>query len=401
MGSVYFTGLSGLNGYSSAIDTVANNLANLQTTGYKANEVEFSDLLAQSMRFDEPSTGIGVGKPASVMQFMQGGIQNSQSPLACSISGAGYFVTTNGREPLYTRDGNFQLGLDASGAPVLTTASGNIVEGYSLGADGRPDLTKLGEIVLPDSRPATATSAVQFSGNLDAGTAAGGQALFPVTIYDSAGNANTLQLSFAKGAAPGEWTLKTIVNGIQSGAGTAIQFDSSGNAVNVPATIPIGVSGQTLNLSMPTITQVAAPSSVMQIAQNGETGASVTGYTMGNNGVVYAQTTDLADVPIGEVALANIANPQSMIDTGGGNFAVTQNTMGYATLSSNTPSAGPYFGDAQTFGSEVTAHSLEQSTSDAATQFTDLITYQRGYEMTAKAITTGDQMRQDLLNLVQ
>src|SRR5579884_2380311 len=178
MGSVYYTGLSGLNGYTSAINTVANNLANLQTTGYKADSVQFSDLLAQSMEFNEPATGVGVRTPASVMQFAQGGIESSASPLDCSIAGNGFFVTTDGSQQLYTRDGSFHIGQDANGNTILATSSGNAVEGYSLNADGTPNLGTLSNIILPDARAATPTTAVQFSGNLNANTAAGDKASF-------------------------------------------------------------------------------------------------------------------------------------------------------------------------------------------------------------------------------
>lgn len=394
MSSVYYTALTGLNGYASALDTVANNLANLQTNGFKSSDVEFSDLLGQAMQ------GAGVGKPASIMRFNQGGIETSQSPLDCAISGTGFFVTMNGKKPQYTRDGRFQLAQDDSGKTILTTSTGNRVQGFAIRSDGTADTTNLIDIALPTRQPATPTSAVQFSGNIDATTGPAGQASFPVTVYDSSGNTHTLSLTFTREASANNWTLHTVVDGVESGTGTALQFDGSGKPINAPANIPVSVNGQSVDLSLMSLTQLASPSNAGQIAQNGHAAADVTGFAIGDDGLVYAHTTDAADVPIAQLALANIPNPETMIDTGNGSFAVTQNTMGYQTLSSSTPATGDYIGDTRTFGSQIVGHAREQSTSDVAAQFGDLIRYQRGYEMTAKAVTTADQMRETLLNIV-
>jgi len=386
MGSVYFTGLSALNGYSSAIDTVANNLANMQTTGYKSSDVDFNDLVASEMDVGSATTGQGIANPQAVMQFVQGGIQSSQSPLDCALSGSGFFVTDNSKgQAVYTRDGSFQVGQDASGDPILVSSSGNAVQGYAATANGFSATNAA--IALPDQRAATATTQVEFSGNLDAGTAAGGQTGFPVTVYDASGAAHAVSLQFTK-QAPGSWTLNALVDGVPSGS-AALQFDNSGNLSGGASSVTLSVAGQPVTITSSTLTQLGTATTATAISQNGSPQATVTGYEIGNDGIVYADTADDGEMAVAKLALANVQNPQSLLQTGSGDFSASATTM------------TPTLGTAQSLGVNVMSHATEASTTDIAAEFGNLIQYQRAYEMNGKAITTGDQMRQDLLNLIQ
>ena len=388
MGSVYFTGLSALDGYSNAINTVANNLANLQTTGFKSSSSDFSDLVAQMMDVGSPTTGVGITDPATVMQFLQGDIQNSQSSLDAAISGNGFFVTdSSGGQTLFTRDGSFSVGTNTAGDPILMSSTGNAVEGYAANANGTFSTT-LGNIALPTERAATATTAITFTGNLDSSTTPAGQATFPVTVYDSSGNQHTVSLTFTKEAGTNDWTLHTVVDGAATGSGVPLQFDSNGQLTNPPATVPITVGTQTLNLSLATISQFDSPSTAAQISQNGMPIAAVTGYSIGTDGIVSAETTDGGSFSVAELGLATIQNPQTMTEIGGGDFTIGANTMPVV------------LGSAPALGDQVIGNALENSTSNVSTDFGNLMNYQRGYEMNSKAISTQDQMEQDLMNLV-
>ena len=388
MGSVYYTGLSALDGYTSAINTVGNNLANMQTRGFKSSDVEFSDLVAQMMDVGSPTTEVGITTPASVMQFLQGGIQSSPSALDCAISGDGFFATDNSSgQQLYTRDGSFSVGQNAAGDTILTSSTGNAVEGYAAGPNGTFSTTAT-NITLPTERAATATTAIEFTGNIDSTTAPAGQAAFPVTVYDASGNAHTVSLTFTKEAGTSQWTLHTTVDGTVTGTGTPLQFNSSGQLVNPPATVPITVAGQTVNLSLNGITQLDSPTGAAQIAQNGVSASPVAAYSI-ENGVVYADTSDGGSFSVAQLALANIQNPQTMTEVASGDFEAGANTM------------SPVLGSAQSLGEQVIGSALEASTTNVSTEFGNLIEYQRGYELNSKAITTADQMQQDVINLVQ
>lgn len=389
MGSVYYTGLSALDGFSSAINTVANNLANIQTTGFKSSDAAFSNLVAQMMEVGSSGTGAGITNPASVMQFLQGGFQATQSPLDCAIAGNGFFVTdTSGGQQLYTRDGSFSVGQNATGTPILVSSTGNAVEGYAAGANGTFS-TSLSDISLPTARAATATTAIQLTGNLNSTTAPAGQATFPVTVYDAAGNQHTVSLTFTKEAGTSDWTLHTVVDGAVTGNGVPLQFNSGGQLASNPGTIPVNVAGQTVNLTLGNITQYNSPSNAAQIAQNGMPAADVTGYSIGNNGVVSAETTDGGSFAVAQLGLATIQNPQTMTGISGGDFELGANTM------------TPVLGSAAALGDQVLGNSLETSTTSVANEFGNLMTFQRGYEVSSKAISTEDQMRQDLFNLIQ
>src|SRR5579871_185555 len=172
MGSVYFTALSGLQAYAAAISTTGNNLANLDTIGFKGQRDDFNDLVANELDITGQSSALGTARPLNVTQFLQGGLQSTASPLDAAISGSGFFVTSGPNGPLYTRDGAFQIGQDAGGNTLLVSSSGNPLEGYAITPNGSASAT-MGDILLPESRPPVATSQLTLSANLNAQTAAG------------------------------------------------------------------------------------------------------------------------------------------------------------------------------------------------------------------------------------
>ncbi len=130
MQTAFSTALSGLNADSTAINIIGNDLANLNTTGYKGNDVLFEDLLSQSIGTggNPDQVGLGVGQATAVPQYTQGSLQNTNGPTDAAIEGEGFFVVNDANnQTLYTRDGSFQV--NASGQ--LVTASGDAVQGWS------------------------------------------------------------------------------------------------------------------------------------------------------------------------------------------------------------------------------------------------------------------------------
>src|SRR5437016_3822960 len=124
----FSTALSALSANSTAIDVVGNNLANLNTTGFKASIVSFHDLVTQSLGagLGETQVGFGVGTPVTLRQFSQGAIQSTGGPLDAAIQGDGFLVIQGPNQSIeYTRGGNLQVDNDDN----LTTASGEAVHG--------------------------------------------------------------------------------------------------------------------------------------------------------------------------------------------------------------------------------------------------------------------------------
>lgn len=423
MDTAFSTALSALNATSTAIDVVGNNLANLDTTGFKASDVSFYDLMTQSAGGVNGSTQVGIGTapPVTVTQFSQGAVQASSGPLDSAIQGAGFFIVNNpSGQTLYTRAGNFTL--DANGN--LITSTGDQVQGWMAGANGNVNTTGApGGIQIPSGQllPPTPTTQFSLSANLNANATAGStDATFstPVQAVDSLGNTLNLTVTFTKDpTTPNQWTYQVSIPGNATTAGTAgtptnllttpgtLTFDSNGNLTSPAAAsgqIPISITGlsdgaSNLNLNFnlynssgtPSITQYAQASSVSSTSQNGQTASELTGVTMTNGGLITANYSNGTQLTVAQLALANIQNPGSLISVGDNNFETTGFT------------SQPAIGTADTGGrGQIIGGSLEASNADIATEFTNLIVFQRGYEANSKVVTTEDQLTQDTIGLL-
>ena len=173
MSSSFSIALSALEAESQAINTTGNNLANMNTTGFKESEVAFKDLFSQYYGTSSGvKTGLGVGLPQGNQVFTQGSIQSSQSPLAAAIQGNGFFVVQGPTgQPLYTRDGTFQTDL----AGNLQTSTGETVQGWMATSSGINTSGPTSSITLPTGQvlPPVATQNFTLRANLDATGVAG------------------------------------------------------------------------------------------------------------------------------------------------------------------------------------------------------------------------------------
>src|SRR5581483_1066633 len=200
----FSSALSALSAMSTAVDVVGNNLANLNTTGFKASSVSFRDLVTQSMGsgLGETQVGFGTAQPMTFRDFTQGSVQTSSGLLDAAIQGDGFFVVKEtGGKTLYTRAGNFLT--DKNG--VLLTNTGLHVQGWTAinALTGEVDTTgPIGDIVVPVGtlKKPTVTTDFSIDMNLDASAAANSTSLFtqPMEVYDSLGNMHVLTLNFQK-----------------------------------------------------------------------------------------------------------------------------------------------------------------------------------------------------------
>ena len=414
--SSFATPLSGLVASTDALDIVGNNLANLNTTGYKDSTVSFYDLLSQSIGGGAVQIGGGVSATHSERVFNQGSIQQTGGAFDAAIQGNGFFVLRDtGGNTLYTRAGNFRL--DANGN--LVTGNDQFVQGWSAVAGVINTSGPVSNIAIPTNALQKPTATTQFSltGNLQADAtvgAADGTFSAPIQVVDSLGVTHTLTLTFTKTAA-NTWNYEVDIPGADLSAGKAgtpskvangtLNFDTNGNLTTPkpPGQVAIAITGLADSASDMNInwnlydannngmfTQFAQPSALSGSSQDGKAAAQVTQVSLSNGGSIFVHYSDGSQQVIGQLAMASISNPDSLVSVGNSNFEVGADT---ATPVLGTPSTGNR--------GTIEGGALESSTVDIATEFTNLIVYQRSYEANSKVISTMDQLTQDLLSIRQ
>ena len=414
----FSTALSALDATSTAIDVVGNNLANMDSTGFKTSDVSFSDLVTQSLGAGLGSTQVGFGTatPLTVRDFSQGAIQTSGGLLNGAISGEGFFVV---QDPIsgnteYTRAGNFQT--DASGN--LETATGDYVQGWTTldPTTGQIDTNgPVGNIIVPvgSLKAPVPTANITDSLNLNSAANADATSTFtaPITIYDSLGSSHVLTLSFTK-TGPNAWSYTASLppndlvdpTTAQVATGTlaflpdgAMDFTNTTNPVTftMPALADGANSGNTVTWNMQNadgsgmITQYGEASASSASSQDGSPSAQLVNVGLGNGGTILAQYSDGSQQTVGQIALASIRNPDTLVANGNNNYMLSE------------MSATPNIGLPGTGGrGSIQGGSLEASNVDIATEFTNMIVYQRAYEASGKVVTTANQMSQDTINLI-
>jgi len=312
---------------------------------------------------------------------------------------------------LYTRAGNFQL--DANGN--LMTSTGEKVQGWSSTGGVLSTTGAVGNIVVPTNSLQTPIATTNFSLNLNLNAAgvvgaASGTFSSPIQVVDSLGATHTATVTFTKTGA-NAWKYDITVPGEDLASGTAgtpksvangtLAFDANGvlttPAPGAPVDVKIpGLADGATDLDMkwnlfaadgtPSMTQFASPSALAGSTQDGVATAQVTQVAIGDGGAVIAHYSDGTMQIVAQLALAAISNPDSLVGVGNNNFEVGSET------------ATPAIGAAGTGGrGTIQAGALESSTVDIATQFTNLIVYQRSYQANSRVITTLDEITQDLL----
>ncbi|HEU0122562.1 MAG TPA: flagellar hook protein FlgE [Bryobacteraceae bacterium] len=408
----FSTALSALGAHSTAIDVVGNNLANLNTPGFKASVVSFYDLVTQSLGagLGETQVGFGVARPLTLRQFSQGAIQTSNGPLDAAIQGDGFLVLKNNAgATIYGRGGNLQV----SKQGALMTATGERVQGW-VGTEGVVDTNgPVGDITIPVGtlRPATATQTISFDMNLNAAATAGPPAATftgSIEVYDSLGASHIVSVDFTKTANTGEWSYSMRVpdadvsSPIAPVTGT-INFDTNGKLVNPPVTGPfpsIAISGLlsggadmniTWNLydgAKSRLTQFAQTSAISANGQDGNPAAQLIRVGLGDSGQVLAQYSNGEQVLVGQLAMASVRNPESLLSVGNNAYQLSGRSALPAIGLPGTGGRGTILGGA-----------IENSTVDIAREFTNLIILQRGYQANSRVITTVDELSQETINL--
>ncbi|MFN8611110.1 MAG: flagellar hook protein FlgE [Vulcanimicrobiota bacterium] len=411
--------ITGLNGFQKMLDVVANNIANVNTAGYKHSKVNFQELYAQTLRpatGANPTTGgtnaiqVGLGSNiASIDSVLtQGVLELTDNPTDLAISGEGYFVVSTGTINTYTRNGHFTV--DATGG--IVDAGGRPLQGWTADNRGSVDVTKpTAALRIPygDSMTAQPTSTMKMSGNLDGSQAlyaagppeTGGKLVTEATIYDSLGKEYRVQMTFTKvAAAPGSaasWNWSADNGATNLGTGT-LSFDPNGNylaSASTPnpsftLTPTNGANPVTVAPDFATMTQLETPGryTASVSSQNGYPAGQLVNFSIDRNGMVVGQYSNALTRNLGQVALAYFANPQGLEKSDSGLLRETVN------------SGKPQLGAAGTSPrGTITAGALEGSNVDLAKEFTRLISAQRAFQANSKVISTMDEVLGDISNL--
>ncbi len=414
----FSTSLSGLYANQQKLNVIGNNLANLNTIGFKASTVQFMDLVSQSVggaSMNPMQVGLGVTTGSISPNFRQGGIETTGIATNVAIQGDGFFVVGSPNDRSYTRAGDFAF--DANG--MLVTPDGKPVQGYTAidpvtGAvitTGQP-----GDVVIPPGvlRPPTATTLFTTTTNLDSGAAVGSAFTASIQLYDALGEPHVATITYTKTGA-GAWDYAMTVPGDEVTGGTAgtpfqiangtVSFDAQGRlaqvnggaAADLVVTAPAWANGAaatnfTWDLvdanGVASLTGFGSPSATSSITQNGTPAGTITALGINAAGEILATFGTGAAVVVGQLAVANFNNPQGLTKVGSNRFGESQSS-GIANV-----------GTAGTGGrGTLTGGAVEQSNVDIAQEFTQMILAQRGYQANSKAITVTDELLLETLNL--
>jgi len=405
--------LSGLTAASEALSVISNNLANLNTVGYKGSRAAFRDLFYQAFGTNGANDPIQVGEGVALGSvtpvFTSGNLQGTGVATDVAITGNGFFVTERNGVLQFTRAGNFTI--DAQGQ--LETQDGQLVMGYpaingviSPTQTIAPLIVNQGQLI-----PGAATTSIQTQTNLDASSAVGTSFSTPITVFDSLGTSHVLTYQFTKTAA-NAWDYQITLPAADTGgvgaptviANGALTFNGNGTLATPAAPvagIPIngladGASAMSITWNLTDasgnslLTQTSSPSATANTFQNGYGSGTLLDFTISADGTLEGAFSNNQTLALGQIVLANFANPEGLLRAGMNSFQTTLS------------SGAPVIGVAGTGGrGTITGGSLEQSNVDIATEFANMIVTQRGYQANARVVTTFDQLTQDTINMKQ
>ena len=410
-----FVASDALDVLSNAISVAGDNIANLNTVGFKASRIEFADLLSTIDGQFEIGHGVRLAEVSKM--FQQGALETTQGMTDLAIEGGGLFILKNGAgETFYSRAGEFHF--DANSNLVnplglfLQGASGNISLGAALTLPAQAT-TSLGLRVSLDA--AAATPGAAFPAGPDASPGAwnaAGNFSSVTTVYDSAGAAHDLTFLFRKNGA-NSWdyrilaqrreldaTASTSTDLRDLGAGGTLLFNPDGN-FNVAGSTVSGFTGvswvgggtQTIapgSLTFAGSVQYAQPSSLMSLSTNGYGGGSFTGVSIDGGGAITGRYSNGVTRPIGAIVLANFTSPDGLDPAGDGLYRATAESGAALTGVPGQNGMG-----------QIVSGALEMSTVDLAREMVALITSQRSFQINSRIITVADQMYAEAAKLKQ
>jgi flagellar hook protein FlgE len=420
-------GLSGLNAASKNLDVIGHNIANANTTGFKASRAEFAEMVASAIGSSGgTNAGIGVETANVAQQFTQGNLTITGNSLDVAINGNGFFTVTQPDGTLaYTRAGNFKLDKEGN----MVTNDNDKVMGYPVDpVTGLRTGTDPIPLVFPTAQPIPAKQTTKITADFNlpatAPDAAGNPTATPpvpatpratygtsINVYDSQGVAKPVNLYFQKTATANTWdvydklddpTAAPPVVAVKIGT---ITFDNTGKitapAATPPATgfqLPLSVNPSPPNpnnlpafnvaVSLDNVSEGGSKFTVSNLSQDGYTIGELTGINIENNGMIMTRYSNGVTRSEGQIALSSFRNTQGLASVGGNKWV--------STFESGQPVVGTATDG--NFGG-LRSGALEDSTVDLTAELVNMMTAQRAYQANAQTIKTQDQVMSTLVNL--
>jgi flagellar hook protein FlgE len=422
--STMATAISGLEANAQELSVISDNIVNANTTAYKASRGEFQSVLAQDLFATSSELGRGVNMAGITSLFSQGPITKTDRSTDVAINGNGFFVLKGDFRGLsYTRDGSFRFDKDG----WLTTLNGQRVQAYAASNDNR--ITgKLGDIRIPyNSIPAKATDRIDMHINLDARLPVS-KAFDPahpddsaqfnasVQIFDSVGNAHPVGVYFNK-TADSTWSWHAMTDGGEIAGGTPgkpemiakgeLKFDPHGKLSNVEQNILNtsfsngAIADQDLKFDfgreenvdgegnvLDRTTQFGSKNAIFRSSQDGFAAGYLADTNIDTDGTITGIYTNGQNRLLGQLAIARFDAPERLTKAGQNQYRETVYSGQAAIGSPNSNGRG-----------SVNPKSLESSNVDIAKEFVDMIKAQRGFQASAKSITTANEMLDEVINL--
>lgn len=441
-----FSGVSGLSAHQLKMDTVGNNIANVNTVGYKGSRTTFQEVFTQTIQgAGAPQDGLGGTNPRQVglgidvssmdTFHIQGAVERTDYATDMMINGEGFFMVSddpNFADRSYTRAGNFSL----DGTGNLVTPNGERVLGYLANEAGNLGNNIEGiQISQGETFPPQATENVELTGTLNSRVAiASAEDDQPevqdvieniiseeltdeqratiadrqnIQVFDSLGGMHNIELAFIK---TGDDTyqveafyvedngdLTQLVDEDDESLGGTMAFNDSGNLINTVDSIDsldlshvVGGGAEDLefNLDLSNLKMFDNPSNVKLESRDGYSQGALEDFSVSQTGEVIGNFDNGQRRILGQMAIASFTNPGGLEKTGGNNYRETANSGNINVGNPGTQGLGV-----------INSGALEMSNVDLSKEFTDMITTQRGFQANSRIITTSDEMLQEVVNM--
>jgi len=399
--------LSGLNAASSQLEVTSNNIANVNTTGFKSATANFADVYAAGAGSSSAATGSGVKLAGISQNFSQGNIEFTENNLDFAISGEGFFVLDGGDGPVYSRAGSFNVDSDG----YIVDSNLNQLQVYPPNDAGDGFVTGRAEslqLITSESQP-VATTEADIGLNLPSNASVPSDPTFDpsesdsynfstsLTSYDSLGQSHVTTMYFVKTATANAWEQHTFIDGndVTPAAGVDLVFDTNGalatpvgGGVTYDAYTPTGANAMSLTLNYNDTTQYGDTFAVHSVTADGAASGRLTGLEVDKNGAVAARYSNGQLENLGQVILASFANEQGL------------SKLGDSTWGESTPSGRARYGVAGTsdFG-VIQSGAVENSNVNLTEQLVEMISAQRNFEANAQVVSTTDAITQRILNI--
>ncbi|MDF0606931.1 flagellar hook-basal body complex protein [Neisseriaceae bacterium TC5R-5] len=390
-----FIGLSGMQSFQRGLSNISNNIANLNSPGYKRSEMRFSDLMYQYQPSGDDwlAQGSGVRLASTSTNFKQGELSATGNPLDIAINGEGFFVSRQGERTFYSRVGQFDI---APSGLLVSKTDGSTLQGL----DAQGKLTDF-SIQSVRSQAAKPTTTITFADNLSSGSQTHS---LNFTAYDQDGIQRNLKATFSNNAqvTPGSWQveIEDSASSITIGSGE-IRFSSGGtllpgfNDFAITLTAKSGVSSRlTLDFGVPgslsAVTSLSGgSSSTLRVSeQDGYAAGSLTSLSFGQDGVATIKYSNGQSATTGQLALAWFTEPQTQLRRIG--------SAAYEALNNQHAQIGK---PANGIYGTIAGSTLELSNVDLSSEFSEMIITQRGYQAASQLITAANEMMQQALQM--